>query len=528
MPMTDDRNWCGAGKMLAIDADGVFYPCVRFAPYSLNNRPGRAVGSCFDGMDPNRLRPFIAATRSSQSPPECMACEVATGCAWCSGCNYDVADTATLYQRATYICELHKARVRANDYFWDRLHRHLAGAATLPRPADATTAPVKDEAGAPGSLPALPLEPASVQRLVFLLDASAPSFCYYDPAGPTPQGPTVMPAEVLARGLEYAAQHGLAATVLHARGPADPDHTRLLAAVAHAAVVPDQYASETPVADTVVVVDAGGPPGAADELTTALGNVVLRIARACLDDLAPRAIALLGRCERLNLCLLEIGDYTDEDIRRYSEALSEIGTYLIAEYGRGRAVEFSALTDRLLLTRMNNCNAGVSHATLAPDGMFYPCPAFYYAGEGQAVGRLESGLQIPNPQLLRADHAPICSRCDAYHCKRCVYLNWRTTDELNTPSRQQCVVSHAEREAARTLLEKLRPIAAFAAVAAMPRLGHDDPFAAIANDAATEGPAAEAARIGAEWRQRLQELDADGLRALADEVAQAISARGPS
>lgn len=31
-------NWCGAGKMLAIDAQGNFYPCTRFAQYSLRNK----------------------------------------------------------------------------------------------------------------------------------------------------------------------------------------------------------------------------------------------------------------------------------------------------------------------------------------------------------------------------------------------------------------------------------------------------------------------------------------------------------
>lgn len=31
----ENENWCGAGRMLAIDAAGNFYPCTRFAAYSL-------------------------------------------------------------------------------------------------------------------------------------------------------------------------------------------------------------------------------------------------------------------------------------------------------------------------------------------------------------------------------------------------------------------------------------------------------------------------------------------------------------
>jgi uncharacterized protein len=122
----DDRNWCGAGKMLAVDGDGVFYPCVRFAPYSLSHKLGRAIGNCFTGIDTNLLRPFLAMTRRSQSRDECLDCEVASGCSWCSGCNYDMAGADTIYQRATFICKMHKARVRANAYYWAKLDRKRA------------------------------------------------------------------------------------------------------------------------------------------------------------------------------------------------------------------------------------------------------------------------------------------------------------------------------------------------------------------------------------------------------------------
>jgi len=125
----DDRNWCGAGKMLAVDGDGVFYPCVRFAPYALTYRLGRAIGNCYDGIDRNLLRPFLAMTRRSQSSEECLNCEVASGCSWCSGCNYDVSKTATIYERATFLCKMHKARVRANAYYWTKLDKKTRGAA---------------------------------------------------------------------------------------------------------------------------------------------------------------------------------------------------------------------------------------------------------------------------------------------------------------------------------------------------------------------------------------------------------------
>lgn len=109
---------------------------------------------------------------------------------------------------------------------------------------------------------------------------------------------------------------------------------------------------------------------------------------------------------------------------------------------------------------MNNCNAGVDHITLAPDGLFYICPAFYYEqikneNTNNSIGDITKDIEIKNQQLYRLDHAPICRECDAYHCKRCVWLNRKLTLEVNTPSHEQCIVAHTERNASKRLLEDI-------------------------------------------------------------------------
>ena len=120
-----NQNWCGAGMMLAVDAEGNFYPCTRFAQYSLRTKKAWIIGNVRDGIDKNKLRPFLTLDRCTQSTQECIDCEVADGCAWCQGENYDAADTPTIYQRSTAICKMHKARVRANNYYWNKLFRKL-------------------------------------------------------------------------------------------------------------------------------------------------------------------------------------------------------------------------------------------------------------------------------------------------------------------------------------------------------------------------------------------------------------------
>ena len=124
-PVLENNNWCGAGRMLAVDANGIFYPCTRFAQYSLREKNALIIGNVWEGINKNKLRPFLSLDRLSQSTRECVECEVASGCAWCQGENYDAAVTNTIYQRSTAICKMHKARVRANNYYWNKLYRKL-------------------------------------------------------------------------------------------------------------------------------------------------------------------------------------------------------------------------------------------------------------------------------------------------------------------------------------------------------------------------------------------------------------------
>lgn len=125
MTLEKNNNWCGAGKMLSVDAAGNFYPCTRFAQYSLRDKETWIIGNIKDGIDKNKLRPFLTLDRTTQSKQECIDCEVASGCAWCQGENFDAAQTHTVFERATAICKMHKARVRANNYYWNKLYRKL-------------------------------------------------------------------------------------------------------------------------------------------------------------------------------------------------------------------------------------------------------------------------------------------------------------------------------------------------------------------------------------------------------------------
>lgn len=196
---------------------------------------------------------------------------------------------------------------------------------------------------------------------------------------------------------------------------------------------------------------------------------VLRIEKAALFEKYERIVDVLKVCTRLNVVITDLETFTDADFDIYKQVLSAFSKGLSALYATGATPQLNLLTDRMMLNAMNNCNAGYESITLAPDGKFYICPAFYLAANDEdygigkskfSVGSLADGFDIKNPQLYKLSYAPLCRNCDAYQCKRCVWLNRKTTYEVNTPSHEQCVTAHLERNASRALLMDIRKYSA--------------------------------------------------------------------
>ncbi|MCU5975386.1 SPASM domain-containing protein, partial [Clostridioides difficile] len=113
---------CGAGKMIAVGPDGSLYPCMRYKDYSLSNKKEITIGDVENGIDFDKIRPYYLINTQLQSDEECLNCRIASGCTSCFGHNYDSADSNTNFQKAKYICKMHKARVRANNYYFAELH----------------------------------------------------------------------------------------------------------------------------------------------------------------------------------------------------------------------------------------------------------------------------------------------------------------------------------------------------------------------------------------------------------------------
>lgn len=285
-----------------------------------------------------------------------------------------------------------------------------------------------------------------LQYLIILLDKASVPYCHVPSMMSKNKG--LMPLETLRRGIVFAMKENLNIQVVYPTYELPAEYEEVIESIDHTKIKP---ATQAEGADVLVIEDwTQHMPDDIDGATC-----IIHASRTELREHLMKVKELLGRVARLNVVLTDTEAFRDEDIDSYSSLLNELSDYLIDFFKQGRLVQLNLLTDRLLLTQMNNCGAGDTTVTLAPNGLFYLCPAFYHEDEGQSVGDLATGLNIKNRQLLRLDYAPICRHCDAFHCRRCIWMNSRLTLDANTPSHQQCVIAHLERNASRALLQKM-------------------------------------------------------------------------
>lgn len=323
-----------------------------------------------------------------------------------------------------------------------------------------------------------------LQYLVILLDDTSVAYCHAD--NPLKER-NLIPLETLRKGILFGMKQNLMIQYVF------PDYA-----------LPKEYAEVIESIDNVKIYPFGCKPvtgiedsndadvEVASEVPEKVGakNLVLRLTFSEMLKQKDEIAKLFASGARINLCLSDVEKFTDEQIEAYKQVLKEWNTILLGLYMQGQSPQFNLLTDRMMLEKMHNCEAGVSNITLAPNGKFYLCPAFYYDEQTKvgnqlnhhqptsdnAVGDLENGLDIPNPQLLQLDHAPLCRNCDAYQCRRCIWLNRKLTWDLNTPSRQQCVMAHLERNASRDLLNNIRKVGEFMPQIDIKEINYLDPF----------------------------------------------------
>ena len=279
-----------------------------------------------------------------------------------------------------------------------------------------------------------------LQYLIILLDDASTSFCHYENVKKEGK---LMPLDVLRKGIRFGMTENLMIQFVYPKNDLPQEYKDEVETIDHSKIKTVADGADVLVLDEPTKVEADVP-------------VVLRVSKQTLFEKENDVVEMLKGVPRLNIVIADVETFTEEDFAQYKSLLERLSEEVERMYLDGNSPQLNLLTDRMMLSEMNNCGAGDMAVTLAPNGKFYVCPAFYYENEEDCIGDLEHGLDIKNKQLYKLEYAPICRHCDAWQCKRCVWLNRKTTLEANTPSHEQCVVAHLERNASKALLENIR------------------------------------------------------------------------
>lgn len=310
-----------------------------------------------------------------------------------------------------------------------------------------------------------------IQYLIILLDDTSVSYCHYHN---DKVKHNLIPINILKDGIKYAMLENLTIQFVYPEYSLPDEFNDIIDTIDHCKIVPSTNADSKlrNEADVVVFNDWTGM----QSYPFIQGqSYILRTSKLDFFDRFLFLKDVLSKVSRLNVVLTDIETFGERDYKKYEEILTSLSSIVEQMFVDGKSPQLNLLTDRMVLSEMNNCNAGENNITLAPDGKFYVCPAFYnlpaidgqertmgdICNKGYNIGNIHDGLDIKNPQLYKLAYAPICRNCDAYQCKRCILLNRKMTYEVNTPSHEQCVVAHLERNASRKLLNNIRKHGSF-------------------------------------------------------------------
>lgn len=424
----ENQNFCGAGDMLTIDSDGIFYPCVRFMDSALDDKKGWEIGNVKDGIDPDRLRAFYAIDTIAQSSEKCLNCDIASGCSWCSGNNYCYSDVATIFDRKTYICEMHHANVRAAEYFWQKYEK--------------TT-------GLVSPMRTLRIQNDSKHQkyMYILLDNKSNAICQCQ--HPVTETVEVMSEDLVIEAINYCFNNHIVPVFI---GDEAGRYAELGLVITKSKERFNHKARILCEQDT----------SSNDEINDESVILVLNKHRIIhLSDILHSLFERVPQGSNISVFFEDVSSFTQDDVLAYQKQLSQVSDILFGYWSHGNFLNLNLLTHIFYEYVTGHCKAGIDRITLAPDGYFYFCPAFYYDNKMRIehrIGQIDKGLYSPELRFCDTSKNTGCRTCSSTHCLSCLYLNKTKTGEFCVPPEIQCLKSNIERIESSKLYEKIKKV----------------------------------------------------------------------
>lgn len=409
-PLTEEhtkRPVCGAGRMIALGPSGNIYPCLRYKDYSLeSDKKEIVIGHVDTGIDFNKVLRFRVSTYPMQCDDECLNCEIALGCMFCQGQSYDSADTPTNFQRSKFICKMHKARVRANNYYFNRLYNEK-----------------EIERTDYGN---------EYKKMYFITSSDFTTFCEVN--NETTAHSVKMRRDTLENSLKYCGQNFFTPVFLHSNSELDYSLFSGFNEYRITHIVSAKFYETTKqIKNCIYAFNAD----TYDIEFSHLDYCILNVSWSEIESLSKYLLQLFENCDRINLNLLGIP--SDNDLLKYDHEQQIVSEYLRQAWqSEGAAKEFNKLTDVLFVGKQSTCRAGVTDFTIAPDGNFYVCPQDYL-DRVNAIGNLRSGnILVKNQHLYTLKYAALCKECPSKQCVRCQAVNKEGSGEVNIPPFYKC------------------------------------------------------------------------------------------
>lgn len=404
------KNRCGAGhKSLAFDNEGNIYPCIRFLEMCSSTEKNLIVGHVDTGINRDYLRALACTTWRTVSPQMCNECEVGGNCGWCIANNLEDTKSNSIFNRTTYLCKMHKANVKANQYLWMR-YTQVTGK-TAPYTVSRASKTGND----------------SLRYLYFVTSDQIKPHCGYQTASKHGE---IMSNAVIRKGLQFCLENHMLPIFLgrceHGLSRSDNVYHEFIdyKILDSEESIPIYYGNDFTVT------------GSNNNMATYLCT------KNSLPHLAHYLISLFKQYIRINMFIQDFDDWNDSDLNEYEKQLSIITCYIIDNYTENKRLQLNVLNDLIHLNQPRDCGAGRSSISMAPNGDFYICPAFYFSNKQNKIGNVDKGFAIEKKSLMKRSSSEPCFDCDVLHCNRCLFSNYSKTNEINIPSDKQCKINY--------------------------------------------------------------------------------------
>ena len=158
--------------------------------------------------------------------------------------------------------------------------------------------------------------------------------------------------------------------------------------------------------------------------------VIFNIEEKNISKLSYFIEKILSKTQRININIMNIS--RNFNMKDYYRELKKCADLLIEEFKRTQNFkQINIITDIFFIYKHEECNAGSRSFTYAPDGNLYVCPAFYSEKMGN-IGNIYTGITLPNRNLYTTKYMPICNVCDCFQCENYPCEKYDSIDEFDS------------------------------------------------------------------------------------------------